>query len=193
MTLVGLLGGSFDPIHVGHLIVGQALVETLGLDELRFVVAREQPLKRGHAAPAAARAEMVAAAVAAEPAFRVERLELEREGPSFTVDTLRELRRREPEARFVLCLGADAAADLPKWREPDAVASLAQVVSFARAGTPAPAHPAIARTVTVPSIEISATAIRARAREGRSIRYWVPDAVADYVAAHRLYRDGEGC
>ena len=187
--MIGLFGGSFDPIHHGHLIAAQVALEGLGLSELRFVPARQQPFKHaGHGAPGDDRAAMIEQAIAEEPRFSLERCELNRPGPSFTVDTLRHLRAREPGAEFVLLIGSDAAADLPKWREADAIPELATVVVFERAGTPVAGHSA----VRVPAIEISATAIRRRVREGRSVRWWLPAQVADYIAARRLYLDGEG-
>jgi nicotinate-nucleotide adenylyltransferase len=186
--VIGLLGGSFDPIHHGHLLVAQAVMEALGLEQVRFVVAREQPFKHGrHAASAAQRAEMVALAIAGDDRFALERAELDRPGPSYTVDTLRALRAREPEAAFALLVGADAASELPTWREGSEIPRLARVVAFARAGAPAPAGTHVWRTVAVPAIDISATAVRERVRTGRPIRYWVPDAVAGYIAAERLY------
>lgn len=191
--MIGLFGGSFDPIHHGHLLAAQRVLEALELAELRFVPAREQPFKVGrHGAPAEARAAMVELAIAAEPRFRLERCELERPGPSFTVDTLRAVRRAAPGAELALLLGADAARELEQWHEADAIPALARVVVFARPGAAVAASPAIWRTVEVPAVEISATEIRRRVAEGRSIRYWVPDGVADYVAAHRLYVDGDG-
>ena len=190
--MVGVFGGSFDPIHHGHLLIARVIAETLGLDQVRFVPAREQPLKReGHRSSATHRSAMVALAVDDEPGFALESIELDRPGPSYTVDTLRALREREPELDPVLLLGADAAAELPRWKEGDAVLRLARVAVFTRAGIEAPVIPGIWRRVNVPAIEISATAIRARARAGQSLRYWVPDAVAEYVAAHGLYRTGQ--
>jgi nicotinate-nucleotide adenylyltransferase len=190
--MIGLLGGSFDPVHHGHLIVAQVAAEALGLECLRFVPAREQPFKHGrHSAPAADRAAMLALAVAGTPAFAVERAELDRPGPSYTVDTLRALRAREPEAEFTLLLGADAAAELPDWHDAPELPKLARIVVFARPGSAVPTVPWIDRAVEVPAIDISATEIRGRVREGRSIRYWVPDAVAKYVVGHRLYLDEE--
>ncbi|HEX5634338.1 MAG TPA: nicotinate-nucleotide adenylyltransferase [Gemmatimonadales bacterium] len=191
--MIGLLGGSFDPIHHGHLLVGQAAVEQLGLEELRFMPAGEQPFKRGrHAVAAERRAEMVALAIAGEPRFRLERAEVERPGPSYTVDTLRALRAREPGAEFAVLVGADAAAELPLWHEAAELPRLARIVVFERAGEAAPASPMVTGRIAVPALELSATAIRARVAAGLSIRYWVPDAVADYVAAHGLYRNGAG-
>ena len=190
--MIGLFGGSFDPIHHGHLIVARVAAERLGLDQLKFVPAREQPFKQGrHSAPAEHRAAMLELAIAGETDFAVERLELERPGPSYTVDTLRELRRRVPGERLSLLLGADAAAELALWRSADELPGLAQIVVFARPGSPIPESPLISRTIEVPAIDISATELRRRAREGRSLRYWVPDAVAGYITRHRLYLDPE--
>lgn len=184
--MIGLFGGSFDPIHHGHLVVAQVVVEALALEQLRFVPAREQPFKAGrHSASPADRARMVAAAIAGEPRFALEPLELERTGPSYTVDTLRALRAREPAAEFALLVGADAAAELPLWREAAALPGLATLVVLTRPGAVVPALPWPVRVVPVPAIEISATAIRARVAAGRSIRYWVPDPVA------RIIQDGE--
>ncbi|HUF35262.1 MAG TPA: nicotinate-nucleotide adenylyltransferase [Gemmatimonadales bacterium] len=188
--MIGLFGGSFDPIHHGHLIVGRVAAEALGLAELRFVPAREQPFKQGqHAASPEHRAAMLELAVAGAPGLAVERAELERPGPSYTVDTLRALRARAPDTALTLLLGADAAAELSAWRSADELPALARIVVFARPGTPVPASPLIAETIRVPALDISATEIRRRAREGRSLRYWVPDAVAEYVTGHRLYLD----
>ena len=146
--MVGLLGGSFDPIHHGHLIVARAVLESLGLESLRFVPAREQPFKRGaHGATPEQRAAMVAAAIRKEPRFALERSEVDRAGPSYTVDTLRTLRAREPDVDFVLLVGADAAAELNAWREAAEIPRLARVVAFARAGAAPEAGPMIWRTV----------------------------------------------
>jgi len=186
--MIGLFGGSFDPIHHGHLLVAQAVTERLGLEELRFVPAREQPFKAGqHDAPAELRAQMVALAIAGERRFRLERIELDRPGPSYTVDTLRALRTREPEREFAVLVGADAAAELPKWREVEALAALARFIIFARPGAAVPRLPWPVDVVEVPLVAISATVIRRRVAEGRSVRYWVPDAVAECIAAEGLY------
>jgi nicotinate-nucleotide adenylyltransferase len=189
---IGLLGGSFDPIHHGHLIVGQVAAEALGLDQLRFVPAREQPFKRGrHAAPASDRAAMLDLAVAHMSRFAVEREELQRPGPSYTVDTLESLRDKDPGADLILLLGADAAAELDLWHRAEELLRLARVVVFGRPGTPVPASSLISGSIEVPAVEISATGIRSRVRAGLPIRYWVPDAVAEYIARHRLYLDSE--
>jgi nicotinate-nucleotide adenylyltransferase len=185
---IGLFGGSFDPIHHGHLIAAQALVEALGLDQLRFVPAREQPFKVGqHLAPAEVRARMVDLAIRGEPRFALERAELDRPGPSYTVDTLRFLRGREPDRRFALLVGADAARDLPQWHEAAALPGLAELVVFARAGTLAPELPWPVRIVVVPAVDISATEVRRRVAARLPVRYWVPDAVAEAIRVERLY------
>lgn len=188
--MIGLLGGSFDPIHHGHLIVARVLQETLALDAVRLLPAREQPFKLGrHAAAPEHRARMVELAVAGAPGLSLERCELDRAGPSYTVDTLRFLRSREPGSRFILLVGADAARELPQWREATALPGLAEVVTFARAGLEAPRQPGVvSRVVEVPALAISATEIRRRVRDGLPIRYWVPEPVAEYIAAHGLYR-----
>ncbi|MFN2317605.1 MAG: nicotinate-nucleotide adenylyltransferase [Gemmatimonadales bacterium] len=183
---VGILGGSFDPIHHGHLIVAQALREQLALDEVRLVPAGAQPFKGGrHAASAGHRANMVALATEGEPGLITDRSELERPGPSYTVVTLRELRARLPGAELLLLVGSDAAAELPTWHEAEEIPTLATVVAFRRPGEVAPAPGAVA----VPAVAISSTEVRARVRAGRSIRYWVPERVADYIATHRLYQE----
>ena len=183
---IGVFGGSFDPIHHGHLIAATTLADSLALDEVRLVVARRQPLKPdGHGAEPSHRAAMTELAVRGEPRLRADRSELSREGPSYTVDTLRALRVERPEAELVLLLGADAAAELDRWHQPDALWQLCRVEAFAREGIGEAGVP-------VPRVDISSTAIRARVRAGRSIRYWVPDAVAEYIAAHELYRQAQG-
>lgn len=189
--MIALFGGSFDPIHHGHLLVAQAAVEALEIDELRLMPVRGQPLKRGgHAASADERADMIRLAIAGEPRMALETAELDRPGPSYTVDTLRALAAREPGQRFIVLLGADAAADLGAWREAERIPELARIVVFDRPGAPPVASPLVWRTVAVPAVAISATTIRRRVQAGQSIRYWVPDAVAEFIVAHRLYLDG---
>lgn len=182
---IGVFGGSFDPIHHGHLIAADSLAEGLALDEVRLMVARQQPLKPGrHAAAADDRAAMVELAVRDAPRLRADRSELAREAPSYTVETLRALRATRPDAELVLLLGADAAAGLDRWREPDAIRGLCRIEVFSRDG-------AGGGGLRVPRMDISSSAIRARVRAGQSIRYWVPDPVAAYIAEHRLYLERE--
>jgi nicotinate-nucleotide adenylyltransferase len=186
-----LFGGSFDPVHVAHLIVAEAAADALGCN-VRFLPAREQPLKHGaragHQATPEQRAEMLDLAIAGNPRFGVERVELGLPTPSYTVRTLRALGEQEPGNRFTLLLGADAARDLAEWWEVEALPELADIVVFARPGASVVRHPLIKRVIPVPSIDLSATQVRERVKQGRSIRYLVPDPVQDYIGAHGLYR-----
>jgi nicotinate-nucleotide adenylyltransferase len=191
-----LFGGSFDPVHVAHLIVAEAAVEALSEDgpaTVRFLPAREQPFKRGagpsaHRATPEQRAEMLELAAAGNPRLRVERIELSLPAPSYTVRTLRALAEREPGNRFTLLLGADVARELAAWWEVEALPGLADIVVFARAGTTVPPHPLISRVISVPAIDLSATQVRERVKAGRSIRYLVPEPVREYIARHGLYQ-----
>ena len=190
--MIGLFGGSFDPVHHGHLIVAQVAAERLALDSLRFLPAREQPFKQGrHGTSPEHRAKMLSLAISKAPGFAVERIELDRPGPSYTIDTLKELHRREPQEEFVLLLGADAATDLPAWHEAEHIPELARVVVFARPGSRVPTSAFVSQVIEVPAIDISATEVRRRVSRGQSIRYWVPDVVAEYIAQHGLYLDPE--
>jgi len=194
-----LFGGSFDPVHVAHLIVAEAAADALACN-VRFLPAREQPLKRGaragHQATPEQRAEMLDLAIAGNPRFGVERVELGLPTPSYTVRTLRALAEREAEGegegeggnRFTLLLGADAARDLAEWWEVEALPELADIVVFARPGASVVRHPLIKRVIPVPSIDLSATQVRERVKQGLSIRYLVPDPVHEYIGTHGLYR-----
>lgn len=185
---VGVFGGSFDPVHHGHLIVAAEALRALGLAAVRFVPAGEQPFKRDRLVAAAAhRLAMLELGVAGVPGFVVDPQECRRPGPSYTVDTLRALRATLPDASLSLLIGSDAAQDFPQWREVAAIRELAHVVVLTRPGAMAPAG--VGQTLPVPAIDISATAIRERSRAGESIRFLVPDAVARYIAEHRLYAD----
>jgi nicotinate-nucleotide adenylyltransferase len=170
------------------MMVAEAAADELGAT-VRFLPAREQPFKRAaHQASAEQRAAMLDLAVHGNPRLRVERIELGLPTPSYTVRTLRALAEREPGNRLLLLLGADAARDLAAWWEVEALPGLADVVIFARPGASVPRHPLISRVIPVPSIDLSATEVRERVKQGRSIRYLVPDAVREYIAAHGLYR-----
>jgi nicotinate-nucleotide adenylyltransferase len=180
-----LYGGSFDPIHHGHLILAREALEQLALDRVVFIPAAQSPFKLDRVpAPAAARLEMVRAAIADEPRFACDDAEVHGEGPSFTVDTLEAWRARHPDDDIFYFIGQDNVRDLPKWRRSQDLLRLAQFVVFERS-TDAPGHdfPVIRRRV-----DISATEIRKRVAEGRSIRYLVPDSVRALIAAHDLYQ-----
>ncbi len=191
----GIFGGSFDPVHLGHLTVAAAAADRLSLDRVHFVPARQQPFKTGtHAASAADRAAMLEAALAGDagdPRFVLDRREIEREGVSYTVDTLRAMSAEFPDDQLFLLVGADAARELPAWRDADTVARLTRVIGLTRPGETLPTHPLLAETLAVPAVEVSGTEIRRRVRCGESLRGLAPPAVAQYIAAHGLYRAGD--
>jgi nicotinate-nucleotide adenylyltransferase len=197
---VGLLGGTFDPIHVGHLAIAEDVLEQLGLERIAFLPAGQPQLRsRAPAASAADRAAMVELAVAGNPAFSVDRQEVDRPGPTFAVDTLEALHAGDASAAdpwFIL--SAEALLGLPRWKSPERVLALARLAVVPRSGTPSPdrawvesAFPGFGDRVAFvdgPLLDVSGTAVRARIRAGRSIRYLVPDAVRDYIKDHDLYR-----
>lgn len=191
---LGIFGGTFDPPHLGHLALAEWAREELGLDRVVFVPAGAPPHKRAPGTPAADRLAMTRAAVRGRPEFEVDALETRRAGPSYTVDTLRALAARRPGAELWLLVGADMFASMGAWREIGAIARLARIAVAVRPGTRVPARPAWARgglgivPLANPGIEISSSAVRDRARAGRSVRYLVPDAVARLIAARGLYR-----
>ena len=185
---VGIFGGTFDPVHVGHLAIANAALESVPLDRVVFVLARRSPLKeRGPVAGEADRLAMLELAVAGEPRFSVSRIELERDGPSYTVDTLESFAGAD---ELFLILGGDAIAELPRWKDPDRIARLATLVVAERPGAPsAPNHGSSSLLVfDAPRIDISARELRARAARGRSLRYLVPDPVWRHIEARGLYR-----
>jgi nicotinate-nucleotide adenylyltransferase len=186
---LGVYGGAFDPPHLGHLVAASDACDALRLDRLLWIPSAVHPLKAVRTA-ADVRLEMVRAAIAGDPRFQADDLELRRTGPSYTVDTLRELRAREPGAELFFVTGADNLRDLPRWREPDEVARLATLAVVSRAGDSLPADPLYpARAVTVTRVDVSSTEIRRRVAAGLSIRYLVPEAVRAVVERERLYRD----
>lgn len=191
---IGVFGGSFDPVHRAHLAVAEQAARELALDEIRFLPARLQPLKTdGPQAGADHRAAMLQAAIAGKPGWTVDLREIHRPGPSYTVDTLRELKVERPRDQLFLLVGADSARDLPRWREADAVQRLATVVVVPRPGVSVAPLPPPALTLNLDPIDLSATAVRSALVKGQKIDHLVPAAVADYIAAHRLYRPGAAC
>lgn len=188
---IGLLGGSFDPPHNGHLLAAGDAFDALSLDRLIFVPAAVQPLKIGKiAATPEQRLSMVRRLVEGDERFDVSAVEIERGGLSYTVDTLADLAGRWPSAELFWLIGADAVRTFDKWREPGKIVELATVVVLQRAGDAAGTGtmPGTPRWLSTRRIDISSTEIRERVREGKSIRGFVPDAVADFIAAEQLYR-----
>lgn len=187
---VGVLGGTFDPPHTAHLIVAQDAAEVLRLDRVLFVPAALPPHKRAATlTPASLRLEMLRAALDADPRFEICELELRRPGPSYTVDTLRALRRERPGDELVLLIGLDQWMDFRTWHEPESIVELADVAVLARPGSTMPdwANAVPHRLVDVTQIDISSTTVRRRVQTGRSIRYLVSDAVAAIIAREALY------
>jgi nicotinate-nucleotide adenylyltransferase len=203
---IGLFGGTFDPVHVGHLILAEQCREQGRLDQVWFVPAARPPHKLERAiTPFAQRVEMLSLAIAGYPVFRVEELEKDRFGPSYTADTLVELHARLPEAELFFILGSDSLPDLPKWHQPRRVVELATLLVTQRAGWPVPplaelrvalqlaeSTPLRLQVVEVPLIDISSSDLRRRAADNRSLRYFVPRAVECYIAEKGLYRSGSG-
>ncbi len=200
---LGLYGGTFDPVHLAHLLLAEACREQLQLDEVWFVPTGNPPHKPGvDIAPAKARREMLELALAGLPQFHVSRVELDRPGPHYTVDTLRQLAAERPDDQLFLLIGADSLHELHTWREPLEIARLAQIVAVNRGVDPGlpgqtsgPVALASGGTINViaarmPPVGISATELRQRVAAGRSIRFQTPRAVEQYIRAHRLYQHG---
>lgn len=189
---IGLLGGTFDPIHLGHLIAAEQVRDELNLQQVWFLPAPVPPHK--HDQPVidpTHRLRMVERAVAEHPHFRVSRVEFERAGSSYTVDTMAVLRERYLEHDFYFIIGADMVEDLPNWHKIEQLTEYTQFVGLDRPGYERPElADYIARRVhyvTMPLIDIASTDIRERVKAGRSIRYLVPDSVQQYIEEHRLY------
>jgi nicotinate-nucleotide adenylyltransferase len=197
---VGILGGAFNPPHVGHLICAQEAMVQLELGRVVFMPVGEAPHRSLEGDPGAeARLEMVELAIGDDDRFSASRLEIDRSGPSYTADTLRELRAKAPDDELFLILGGDQAAALPVWHEPEEVLSLATVAVAERTNW---SHNAVGikvgrvpgaqriRYLDMPLIQVSSSGVRRRVREGLPIRYLVPDPVADYISSHDLYGAG---
>jgi nicotinate-nucleotide adenylyltransferase len=199
---IGLLGGTFDPIHYGHLRVARALRRRLRLQQVWLVPARTPPHKPGGAvAPARARLQMVRLAIRGDSHLRAQDLELKRAGPSYTIRTVRALQRRHAGTRFLLLLGADAAAGIRTWHQYRQLLQLIDVVVFPRRGAPRPSRaslerwgfpPGHARVTNVGAPPIAGRALRLRLRDGGSLKGLVPPRVVEYIARHRLYRPKKG-
>lgn len=194
---IGILGGTFNPPHLGHLICAQEAWLQLSLDQVLVIPASQPPHKQVEDEPGPEhRLELCRRAVADDPRFEVSSVEMDRPGPSYTVDTLELLHSQAPDNELFLIVGGDVAAGLPGWHEPERVLSRARLAVAKRRGTSRDAVdealaglPGGDRTefFRMPRVGISSTFIRRRVRAGEPIRYFVPDAVADYIEEHRLY------
>lgn len=199
---VGIMGGTFDPIHVGHLLIAEHARDQLNLDQVRFIPAALSPLKEpGQSAAGKHRLEMLQLAIGGNPHFTVDDRELQRGGKSFTVETLNSLATELPKAELVFLMGADSLLDFARWREPHEICKLAFVVVLGRGGYAQPdlqlLEPFLPaddpwdlteHQLHLPVIEISSTDIRQRIATNRSIRYQLPSAVEAYIAANNLYQ-----
>ena len=196
-----LYGGTFDPIHHGHLILAREAMEQIALDRIVFIPAAQSPFKLGRTpAPAPLRLAMVRAAIAGEPGFECDDSEVNREGPSFTVDTVEAWRAKAPGDELFLLIGEDNVRELPKWRRYGELCEMVEFIVFGRDPTVPPcdftfvefdaSHRTPPREMLVIQrrVDISATEVRKRVAQRRSIRYLVPEAVREIIETHRLYQ-----
>jgi nicotinate-nucleotide adenylyltransferase len=201
MARTGLLGGTFNPPHVGHMLCAQEALTGLGLDRVLLIPVHTPPHKELEDEPGVEhRLALCRLAAAGAEAIEVSSLEADRPGPSFTIDTLRKLHERDPGNELTFILGADQASGLPGWREPAAILELAELGVAGREGVRdsdvlerlevLPGAAARVRFFSMPRIDVSSSMIRARVAEGLPLRWLVPDAVAAYIAEHGLYRAG---
>jgi nicotinate-nucleotide adenylyltransferase len=196
---IGVLGGTFDPVHLGHLIIAEGTRTGLNLDEVLFVPAGQPWLKvNNYISAAEHRIQMVEIAIADKPYFKLATMEIERPGPSYTVDTIAELQAQLGGGdKLFFILGWDNLAQLPKWHEPDRLVSVCQLVAVPRIGYPTPDLKSLARAIPglsqntilleTPRIDISASEIRKRVAQGLSIHHLVPEPVERYIKQHKLY------
>ena len=203
MGRLGVYGGTFDPVHRGHLAVARSVRQAVELDHVLFIPARQSPLRAPPLASARDRLAMVRRAIDGTPGFEASAIDIDRPGPSFMVDTLQGLALQRPMAELFLILGADALDELPAWRQAERILAAARIIAVPRPGhdTEIPEevlalHPKANRRIHVhqmPPVDVSASRIRAQCARGRPVDAWVPRAVAEYIAAHHLYAgDGTG-
>lgn len=189
---IGLFGGSFNPPHTAHLIVAEAVHDQFGLDAVWWVPSYMPPHKdTDELASAAHRLEMTRRATASNPSFEVLDVEIERDGVSYTVETLRILQDRHPDYDFCLIIGSDSLRHFGSWHRPDEIVERAPLIVYKRPGAISsivdPEYGNQVRFADAPLLEVSGTEVRARRRSGRSIRYLVPDSVRTYIEEHGLY------
>ena len=187
---VGVMGGTFDPIHNGHLVAASEVAASFDLDEVVFVPTG-QPWQKSEVTPSEHRYLMTVIATASNPGFTVSRVDVDRSGPTYTIDTLRDLQRQRPGAELFFITGADAVAQILSWRDHDELWELAHFVAVSRPGHPLSAAGLPSENVSlleIPALAISSTDCRERVRQGQPVWYLVPDGVVQYIAKHHLYR-----
>jgi len=186
---IGVMGGTFDPIHNGHLVAASEVAAAFNLDEVIFVPTGTPYLKEA-ALPAEHRYLMTVIATASNPRFKVSRIDIDREGDTYTVDTLTEMKAMHPDADLFFISGADAIAQILAWKDPEKLWSLAHFVAVSRPGhnlTIPKAPVGAISTLEIPALAISSTDVRARASSGKPVWYLVPDGVVQYIAKNQLY------
>ena len=190
---VGVMGGTFDPIHHGHLVAASEVAARFELDEVVFVPTGKPSFKQdSHVTAAEHRYLMTVIATASNPRFTVSRVDIDRQGLTYTIDTLQDLRDERPEADLFFITGADAIAQILSWKDAQELFDLAHFVAVTRPGHTMSLEglaPEAVTAVEVPALAISSTGCRERARSGRPVWYLVPDGVVQYISKHRLYRE----
>lgn len=187
---IGVMGGTFDPIHHGHLVAASEVAHSFDLDEVVFVPTG-QPWHKDEVSPSEHRYLMTVIATASNPDFTVSRVDIDRDGPTYTIDTLRDLKRERPDAELFFITGADAVAQILSWRDHDGLWDLAHFVAVSRPGHVLSTDGLPSADVSqleVPALSISSTDCRDRVRSGEPVWYLVPDGVVQYIAKHHLYR-----
>ena len=199
---IGIFGGSFDPIHLGHLLTAEQFFSELSLDIVKFVPTKISPFKQDYTPTTDKhRLEMLKLAIGAHENFEVDPIEIQRGGVSYTIDTVEELQRNEPDATWFMLIGADSLKDFRKWKSPDRLLSLVQMVVARRGGCPEPDWKELEglapretldsiqqMRLDIPVMEISSTSVRKRIEQSRTIRYLVPAPVEVYIREHQLYQ-----
>ncbi|APF33296.1 nicotinate-nicotinamide nucleotide adenylyltransferase [Microbacterium sp. AISO3] len=187
---IGVMGGTFDPIHHGHLVAASEVAQSFDLDEVVFVPTGT-PWQKSFVSPGEHRYLMTVIATASNPMFTVSRVDIDRDGPTYTIDTLRDLKAQRPEADFFFITGADAIAQILSWRNHDELWELAHFVAVSRPGHTLSSAGLPSDDVSlleIPALAISSTDCRARVGRGHPVWYLVPDGVVQYIAKHHLYR-----
>ncbi len=188
---IGVFGGTFDPIHIGHLVAASEVHSVLALDRMLLVPADVQPFKSAEeVTPAVHRLAMARLAVADDPRLEISDVDVVRGAPTFAVDTLTDIAAEYPGADIHFVAGVDALQRLDEWKESERLRTLATFVGVTRPGYSLPPGAPGATLVEVPALPVSSTDVRARVKSGQPVRYLVPGAVADYIQEHKLYRGG---
>jgi len=196
---LGILGGTFDPVHYGHLLLAETCREQLDLTEVRLIPAGVPPHKQQHKiSDGHCRADMLQLAISGYPEYVVDRREIRRQGPSFTVDTLTEFATEFENAELFFLMGADSLRDVPSWRSPERICELATIVAVNRPGVPLPTAQQVQdwvgselatsiRVLSMPGTDVSATELRTRAAAGKNLRFMTPRAVEAFIVQHEVY------